>query len=122
MVSKKSKNNNNNGTTAAPQNSSYIVIGKQHNNSSTGSTATVTANGDQAQPNGSMEKPKKEKKPDAAPKSMAEALLLYTSKNSNSDDNVTAVKEASGAFYGAFYGTSHFCLCLGRRERRREGP
>ncbi|CAI4035932.1 hypothetical protein SMKI_14G1410 [Saccharomyces mikatae IFO 1815] len=90
MISKKS--NNNSDTSAAPQSNSYIVIGKQHSKNRNGTTAMATADGEQAPGKDLMERPN-EKKSSAVPKSMAEALLLYTSKKSITAANVTVTKK-----------------------------
>ncbi|CAI4049676.1 ubiquitin-specific protease UBP10 SKDI_14G1400 [Saccharomyces kudriavzevii IFO 1802] len=95
MISKKSNNSNNNGTSAASQNGSYIVIGKQHNNNSGSSATTETTSSEQVQGNDLMEKSRDDKKSNAVPKSMAEALLLYTSKSIKDANDVTAVKKSA---------------------------
>lgn len=90
MISNKS---NNNDTSAAPEKGSYIVIGKQHNNNNSSTAITATANSKQILDDNSMERPNGKKS--SVPKSMAEALLLYTSKNSKNAADATATKKSA---------------------------
>lgn len=91
MISNKS---NNNDTSAAPENSSYIVIGKQHNNNSNSTAIAATAESKQIKENNLIDRPNG-KKTNTVPKSMAEALLLYTSKNDKDAADTTGAKKSA---------------------------
>lgn len=91
MISNKS---NNNDTSAAPENSSYIVIGKQHNNNSNSTAIAATAESKQIKENNLIDRPNG-KKTNTVPKSMAEALLLYTSKNDKDAADATGAKKSA---------------------------